>query len=294
MLTLRHHLYALSLLDELGIERVVIVAHSLGGRVSMLLANEAAERIAGLVIVDSPDIDSLEDANRDVARELLDAADLWIFVTTAARYGDALPWDMLRSGAQRGASIALVLNRVTIDATAHVKRDLVDRLRAEGLESLPLFVVGEEAGPIDLLPAASIHPLKVWLHTIAPTAAKVVVERTLHGAVQALKEWLEELSDLVEEQADDVKRVRAEVRRSVARSEHAAGEQWYRDIVDGPVSTAWVRATQQGGPLFKIRTGMWAKRRGAREERDAALEGIRSELRVAVDAALAFGAAQSS
>ncbi len=47
-----------SMLDQLGIERVVIVAHSLGGRVSMLLAGEAAERIAGLVIVDSaPEID---------------------------------------------------------------------------------------------------------------------------------------------------------------------------------------------------------------------------------------------
>lgn len=48
----------LALLDHLAIERVVIVAHSLGGRISMLLANEAAERIAGLVIVDSaPEID---------------------------------------------------------------------------------------------------------------------------------------------------------------------------------------------------------------------------------------------
>lgn len=48
----------LSLLDHLGIERVVIVAHSLGGRVAMLLAEQAAARVAGLVIVDSaPEID---------------------------------------------------------------------------------------------------------------------------------------------------------------------------------------------------------------------------------------------
>jgi pimeloyl-ACP methyl ester carboxylesterase len=48
----------LALLDHLSIERVVLVAHSLGGRISMLLAGEAAERIAGLVIVDSaPEID---------------------------------------------------------------------------------------------------------------------------------------------------------------------------------------------------------------------------------------------
>lgn len=45
-------------LDHLGIERVVIVAHSLGGRVAMLLAGQAQARIAGLVIVDSaPEID---------------------------------------------------------------------------------------------------------------------------------------------------------------------------------------------------------------------------------------------
>lgn len=48
----------LALLDHLGLERVVIVAHSLGGRVAMLLAGQAPERIAGLVIVDSaPEID---------------------------------------------------------------------------------------------------------------------------------------------------------------------------------------------------------------------------------------------
>ena len=47
-----------ALLDHLAIERVVIVAHSLGGRVAMLLAGQAPERIAGLVIVDSaPEID---------------------------------------------------------------------------------------------------------------------------------------------------------------------------------------------------------------------------------------------
>ena len=60
----------LSLLDHLGIERVVIVAHSLGGRVAMLLAGEAASRIAGLVIVDSaPEID-----RRGAVRISLDTA----------------------------------------------------------------------------------------------------------------------------------------------------------------------------------------------------------------------------
>ena len=43
---------------ELGIERMVLVAHSLGGRVAMLYAGRHPEQLAGLVIVDSaPDLD---------------------------------------------------------------------------------------------------------------------------------------------------------------------------------------------------------------------------------------------
>ncbi len=43
----------------LGIERLVLVGHSLGGRVSMLFAGKHPERMAGLVIVDSaPEFDA--------------------------------------------------------------------------------------------------------------------------------------------------------------------------------------------------------------------------------------------
>src|SRR5690554_2197349 len=43
----------------------------------------------GLALLDAPDIDSVVSANRRLATQLLAAADLWIFVTTAARYADA-------------------------------------------------------------------------------------------------------------------------------------------------------------------------------------------------------------
>ena len=81
-----------------------------------VIPSEAVPR--GLAIVDSPDLDSVRGENREIAAELLEAADLWIFVTTPSRYGDRLPWDALRAGAERGASIAIVLNRVTPDVAA--------------------------------------------------------------------------------------------------------------------------------------------------------------------------------
>jgi esterase len=39
-------------LDDLGIERVFVMGHSLGGKVAMLMASEWPERVQGLVIVD--------------------------------------------------------------------------------------------------------------------------------------------------------------------------------------------------------------------------------------------------
>ena len=49
----------------------------------------------GLAVVDAPDIDSLEHANRVLADRLVEAADLCCFVTTATRYADRVPWAVL-------------------------------------------------------------------------------------------------------------------------------------------------------------------------------------------------------
>ena len=56
----------------------------------------------GLALLDAPDIDSVVDANRELATQLLAAGDLWLFVTTAARYADAVPWDLLRTRRRAG------------------------------------------------------------------------------------------------------------------------------------------------------------------------------------------------
>ena len=66
-----------------------------------LVASEAVP--VGLALLDAPDVDSVEEGNRVLAAQLLGAADVWLFVTTAARYADAVPWELLptRHGAGR-------------------------------------------------------------------------------------------------------------------------------------------------------------------------------------------------
>ena len=63
----------------------------------------------GLALIDAPDVDSVVAANRDLATQLLAAADLWIFVTTAARYADAVPWELLRGASERGTAVAVIV-----------------------------------------------------------------------------------------------------------------------------------------------------------------------------------------
>ena len=77
-----------------------------------------------MALLDSPDIDSVVEANRALSRQLLAAADAWLFVTTAARYADAVPWELLQAARDRGTALSLVLDRVPPEAVEEVGRHL--------------------------------------------------------------------------------------------------------------------------------------------------------------------------
>ena len=74
--------------------------------------------------------------NRQLAAQLLAAADLWLFVTSAARYADAVPWDFLRAAADRSAAVAVVLDRVPPRAMTEVPPHLGQLMSERGLGEL--------------------------------------------------------------------------------------------------------------------------------------------------------------
>ena len=261
-------------------------------RQATVTATEAVPR--GLAIVDSPDLDSVRGENREVARQLLEAADLWIFVTTAARYGDAVPWEALRAGAERGASIAVVLNRVTMDVAAQVRSDLVSRLADEGLEMLPLFVIPEDTAARGAVPPDVVGSVGRWLDSVAAASAATIVERTLHGSAEALKEWLERLAEYMDDQSSVAKEVRTVVRRRAAQAEADGGDSWYEGVATGALETRWRQATSEGGALFRLSNSLWVKRRVAREARDAALHAIEADVIAAVEATLTYAASSAA
>ncbi len=157
----------------------------------------------GLAFLDAPDIDSVVDRNRQLAAQLLAAADLWLFVTTAARYADAVPWELLTTARLRGTVIALVLDRVPADAAGEVSAHLGEMLAGHDMAAAPLFVLPETT--LDgqgLLPEDVIRPLHDWFGQLAADAGAraAVVRQTLDGALAALGPAVEGLAEATDDQ----------------------------------------------------------------------------------------------
>ncbi|WP_147917377.1 dynamin family protein [Ruania zhangjianzhongii] len=155
---------------------------------SQVLRLTASEAIGpGLALLDAPDIDSVVDANRHLAAQLLAAADLWLFVTTAHRYADAVPWDLLTAAAARDVVVSVVLDRIPPQVQAEVSDDLAGMLADHGLREAPLFLLTEtELDVRGMLPHGAVDDLRGWLDHLTEDAAarSQVARRTLAGAVR--------------------------------------------------------------------------------------------------------------
>ncbi|WP_349828963.1 GTPase domain-containing protein [Brevibacterium litoralis] len=224
-----------------SLERVVKPGTDLGRPQVRLVASDAVPR--GLALLDSPDIDSVDEANRTLARQLLAAADLWLFVTTATRYADAVPWDLLGTASQRGTTVSLVLDRVPAQANREVRHHLAELLSAADLGSAPIFTVPELALVDGLLPEAAVFPVRSWLFGLGTNsrARERVVSRTLTGALATVPDRAAALSEHVRSQEDTDRDLRAAVDRSWAR----ARETLESSLVDGRVLRGEVLARWQ-------------------------------------------------
>ena len=140
---------------------------------------------AGLGLLDAPDIDSVELANHDLAAQLLGAADLWLFVTTAARYADAVPWEYLARARERSVALGVVVNRVPPGATAEIRTHLAEMLDAQGLGDARLFATEETELPDGRFPTDHLADVHSWLHgLVADADARAeLVRRTVTGSV---------------------------------------------------------------------------------------------------------------
>ncbi len=138
------------------------------------LSRHDRESLRDKVIVDTPDLDSNDTANRDRLLELLPVADVVLYVGSQEKYHDQLGWEIFKEQRRRRA-FAFVLNKWDrcLDAGAAGLRpdeDLLRDLKSEGFDDPRLFrtvaqrwVDSPDATP-EVLPAGEQFPeLRDWL-----------------------------------------------------------------------------------------------------------------------------------
>src|SRR5688572_18528609 len=151
---------------------------------------------AGVALVDSPDIDSVERANRALADALVEAADLCVFVTTASRYADQVPWDVLRRVKERGLPLLVLINRLPADDVDRSEvfddaRRLIAEAALPGLEG-DIELLGTREGEIDvagqMLTGEAVGQVRAKIDALsADREARLdVARRALAGAIAGL------------------------------------------------------------------------------------------------------------
>lgn len=222
----------------------------------------------GLAILDAPDVDSVVAENRTLAAQLLAAADLWLFVTSAARYADAVPWQYLREAAARRAVVAVVLDRVPPLAMSEVPTHLGQMMSQRGLASSPLFAVPEtQIDDSGMLPDTAVAPIRSWLRGLAVdvTRRNEVVLQTLDGAIESLAGQGGALVQAAADQVEALATLRSDAEKSFAEATRAVAAQTADGtLLRGEVLARWqdfvgtgefFRAVEKRIGLFRDRVG---------------------------------------
>lgn len=222
----------------------------------------------GLAILDAPDVDSVVAQNRTLAAQLLAAADLWLFVTSAARYADAVPWQYLREAAARRAVVAVVLDRVPPLAMSEVPTHLGQMMSQRGLASSPLFAVPEtQLADSGMLPDTAVAPIRSWLRGLAvdTTRRNEVVLQTLDGAIESLAGQGGVLVQAAADQVEALATLRSDAEKSFAEATRAVAAQTADGtLLRGEVLARWqdfvgtgefFRAVEKRIGLFRDRVG---------------------------------------
>ena len=249
----------------------------------------------GLALLDAPDIDSVEVANHELAASLLGAADVWLFVTTAGRYADAVPWEYLQRARDRAMALALVVNRIPPGAEQEVVAHLSEMLATRGLGETQVFAVAES--PADSLvdgrlSDGAIVDIRRWLSGLVADEATrdALVRSTLQGAVASIPARVEAVIAALVSQRQAADELRAASRRHHEQAlagiddELASGTLLRSEVLDRwreHVGTgAFMDRIQQG--VGRVRSRLKALATRSPAAADAAPEQIGSNLDVLV------------
>jgi len=216
--------------------------------------------LADLTVIDAPDIDSVEEVHRTIADELLAVADVCVFVTSAQRYADAVPWEFLRRARDRGVAVLFVLNRLPDAVAADIASDYRRRLEAGRVfgPGDELVLIREQ--PIDPtyegLPGSAVAPILTTLTAMSGESHRSVVVGAVRGAISDVGERALRLATLIDQESGEIAGMRDVVERAYA-DQAAEIEQALDDgtLIRAEVIRRWQEVIGTGELLKAITEG---------------------------------------
>lgn len=176
------------------------------GGVSCEVVEGAAAILGRMSFVDTPDIDSTSTGHREIAETLIDNSDVVVFITSALRYADAIPWQTLRRATARGTEVICVLNRVT-SATSGAVIDFRSKLAKAGLNdsfiTVPEHHLGDDAQRVPSIAVRSLQRRLAGVVSQRAESADVIFERVMMAVVAQTTD-LSRRVRLVADDADDL------------------------------------------------------------------------------------------
>ena len=173
---------------------------SIGG-VNCEVTTGRAPILDELILVDTPDIDSTSTEHRAMAETMIDNADIVVYVSSALRYSDRVPWEVLRRAHSRGAPVLHVMNRIKSSSRGALS-DYSLRLQDEGLG--PEVVGVQEhhmARGAQSIPSAAVQELRDRLVTVVQArraGATNVVRSVLATTLDQAREVIDEAAERLE------------------------------------------------------------------------------------------------
>src|SRR5215470_6953410 len=254
------------------------------GRDGLLVLATSEGMPRGIALLDTPDIDSVVAAHRQFARQFLDASDLWLFVTTARRYADAVVWEMLKDARDRGASLGIVLSRVPPAAGPQLSDHFNAMLEANGLGDVQRFVVPETIVTDGQLPGDVSAQVKAWLEDTSRRDERriAILTQTMSGVLDSFEARIPALAELAQTQVA----LQSEL-RSAAQAAYAAALAEHDEairsgsLLRGEVLARWQDFAGTGDLIrtLEVRRG---KRRPERSKRHAAISARAHALKTAI------------
>lgn len=180
-----------------------------GGSHAMVFPHENPG-LADLVLVDTPDFDSVELSNRAIADDFFIISDILVFITSQEKYADLAGHEMQTRARQWGKKAIFVMNKAVSD-TAY--NDFKSLIRALGYETEPIRIERLEPSP-DLIPGLRNRPAFAELLAEASgRSGKTIRKEELGRLRERTLASLNDLTSSLEFQVQRVAAVNSEIRR---------------------------------------------------------------------------------